>query len=69
MLCYRLGQVLKTMVALGIFLTYSLLFYAAMDILWPKLKCHFKRPLVAEYVFRVLLIMATGEFHGYMCRC
>lgn len=59
--CFRLGQVLKAMVALGIFLTYSLLFYAAVDILWPKLESHFKRPLAAEYVFRIILVIATGK--------
>uniref|UniRef100_A0A1B6FNG3 Amino acid transporter transmembrane domain-containing protein n=1 Tax=Cuerna arida TaxID=1464854 RepID=A0A1B6FNG3_9HEMI len=56
---HLLGQILKTMVALGIFLTYSLLFYAAMDILWPRLKSSFSRPLPVEYVFRVLLVLAT----------
>jgi len=54
-----LGQLLKMMVALGIFLTYSLLFYAAVDILWPKFRDHFTRPLAAEYVFRVILVLFT----------
>lgn len=54
-----LGQALKTMVALGIFLTYSLLFYASMNVIWPTCEHRFKQPLAAQYIMRILLVLAT----------
>lgn len=51
------------MVALGIFLTYSLLFYASMDVIWPTCEHRFKRPLVVQYILRILLVLGTGKLH------
>uniref|UniRef100_A0A1B6E7B9 Amino acid transporter transmembrane domain-containing protein n=3 Tax=Clastoptera arizonana TaxID=38151 RepID=A0A1B6E7B9_9HEMI len=54
-----LGQVLKITVAIGIFLTYALLFYASMDIIWKNQQHKFKRPFLVEYAIRIFLILST----------
>lgn len=48
------------MIAIAIFLTYSLQFYVPMEIIWKNLKQHFGlRKLMAEYGVRVVLVIAT----------
>lgn len=48
------------MIAIAIFLTYSLQFYVPMEIIWKNLKQHFGfRKLLTEYGVRVALIIAT----------
>lgn len=61
-LCRSLAQSVKVMIALAIFLTYSLQFYVPMEILRKGIiDVHFrKHPVTTEYIFRVLLVCATG---------
>lgn len=48
------------MIALAIFLTYSLQFYVPMDIIWKNLKQTFgARKLYVEYSIRILIIIGT----------
>ncbi|XP_034255640.1 proton-coupled amino acid transporter-like protein pathetic isoform X2 [Thrips palmi] len=56
-----LAQSVKVMIALAIFLTYSLQFYVPMEILRKGIiDVHFrKHPVATEYVMRVLLVCAT----------
>lgn len=48
------------MIAIAIFLTYSLQFYVPMEIIWKNMKQHFGlRKLTAEYGIRIGLVTAT----------
>lgn len=48
------------MIALAIFLTYSLQFYVPMEIIWKNAKQHFGlRKLSAEYAIRMVLVVIT----------
>jgi hypothetical protein len=59
---FRLAQSVKMMIAVAIFLTYSLQFYVPMEIMWKSLKHRFtSRPLLAEYIMRILFVIGTGE--------
>ncbi|XP_037034977.1 proton-coupled amino acid transporter-like protein pathetic isoform X2 [Bradysia coprophila] len=50
----RLAQSVKLMIALSIFLTYSLQFYVPVDIFWENVRGYFKQHLnLAEYVVRI----------------
>lgn len=48
------------MIAVAIFLTYSLQFYVPFEIIWKNLKIHFgARKMYAEYALRIILVCAT----------
>lgn len=48
------------MIALAIFLTYSLQFYVPMEIIWKNLKQTFgARKLFVEYSIRILIVIGT----------
>jgi hypothetical protein len=50
------------MIAVAIFFTYGLQFYVPMGIIWKSIGPYFgARKLVAEYIVRVFLVLATGE--------
>jgi solute carrier family 36 (proton-coupled amino acid transporter) len=48
------------MIAIAIFLTYSLQFYVPMEIIWKHFKPHFsKHKDAAEYIIRIVLVIFT----------
>lgn len=58
-----LGQILKTVVAIAVFFTYSLLFYVAMDLLGIVNGRRFKtNKLMKEYISRVVIVLLTVLF-------
>lgn len=55
-----LAQSVKVMIAIAIFLTYSLQFYVPMEIIWKSLKHRFtSHPLLVEYSIRIVLVCFT----------
>ncbi|XP_018325187.1 proton-coupled amino acid transporter-like protein pathetic isoform X2 [Agrilus planipennis] len=55
-----LAQSVKLMIALAIFITYSLQFYVPMEIIWKNLKQNFgARKLRVEYAVRIAIICGT----------
>ncbi|XP_055595085.1 proton-coupled amino acid transporter-like protein pathetic isoform X2 [Uranotaenia lowii] len=55
-----LAQMTKLMIALAIFLTYSLQFYVPMEIIWKNVKHNFnERANAAEYAIRIGLVVLT----------
>ncbi|XP_055708651.1 proton-coupled amino acid transporter-like protein CG1139 isoform X1 [Phlebotomus papatasi] len=55
-----LAQSVKLMIAIAIFLTYSLQFYVPMEILWKNLKGNFNEHRnAAEYTLRIGLVILT----------
>lgn len=55
-----LAQSVKVMIAVAIFLTYSLQFYVPFEIIWKNLKIHFgARKMYAEYALRIILVCCT----------
>lgn len=62
---YRLAESVRLMMALSIFLSYSLQFYVPMDIMWPAIKSRIpteKMQLISEYAFRTCLVLLTCKF-------
>lgn len=63
---FRLAQLAKGMLALGIFITHGLACYVAIDITWNdyvvKKIGNSPRKLLWEYVVRTLLVLVT-------CKC
>lgn len=58
----RLAQSVKVMIAIAIFLTYSLQFYVPFEIIWKGTKHRFtSRPVLFEYLLRVSLVVCTGK--------
>ncbi|KAJ8946516.1 hypothetical protein NQ318_004651 [Aromia moschata] len=60
-----LAQSVRLMMALAIFLSYSLQFYVPFNIIWPPVKRHFddeKTRDIAEYVTRTFLVFITFVF-------
>lgn len=58
----RLAQSVRLMMAIAIFLSYSLQFYVPFNIMWPPIKKHFedeKSREIAEYVTRTILVFVT----------
>lgn len=50
------------MIAIAIFLTYSLQFYVPFEIIWKGTKHRFtSRPVLFEYLLRVVLVVCTGK--------
>lgn len=59
---YRLAQSVKVMIAIAIFLTYSLQFYVPFEIIWKGTKHRFtSHPILFEYLLRVFLVVCTGK--------
>ncbi|XP_054274645.1 proton-coupled amino acid transporter-like protein pathetic isoform X2 [Macrosteles quadrilineatus] len=55
-----LAQSVKVMIAVAIFLTYSLQFYVPMEIIWKAVKHRFtKHPALVEYSIRIVLVIMT----------
>ncbi|VVC24826.1 Hypothetical protein CINCED_3A015423 [Cinara cedri] len=55
-----LAQSVKVMIAVAIFLTYSLQFYVPFEIIWKGTKHRFtSHPVLFEYLLRVLLVVCT----------
>lgn len=58
----RMAQSVKVMIAIAIFLTYSLQFYVPMEIIWKSIKHRFtKHPALVEYSIRTTLVIMTGN--------
>jgi len=50
------------MIGVAIFFTYGLQFYVPMEIIWKSIGPRFgAHKLVAEYIIRGVLVLATGE--------
>lgn len=59
---FRLAQSVKVMIAVAIFLTYSLQFYVPFEIIWKGNKHRFtSHPVIFEYLLRVFLVVCTGK--------
>lgn len=57
-----LAQSVKIMIAIAIFLTYSLQFYVPFEIIWKGTKHRYtSRPMLFEYLLRVSLVVGTGK--------
>lgn len=61
---HRPAQSVKVMIAIAIFLTYSLQFYVPMNIVWSNIRANFseKNLTLAEYTTRFSLIV-SWQFH------
>lgn len=62
MLFYRLAQLVRLMMAVAIFLSYSLQFYVPFNIVWPWVKIYFhtdRSIRLAEHATRTILVFAT----------
>ncbi|KAK4325594.1 hypothetical protein Pmani_003836 [Petrolisthes manimaculis] len=58
----NLAQLVKILMAVAIYLTYSLMLYVPAEIMWPHLKPRFhshKARRIGEYVFRAFLVLCT----------
>lgn len=63
-----LAQSVKVMIAVAIFLTYSLQFYVPMEIIWKAVKHRFtKHPTQVEYGIRTVLVIMTGTLLYMIC--
>lgn len=58
---FRLAQSVKLMIAIAIFLTYSLQFYVPMNIVWTNIRGNFpeSKKNFAEYITRFSLIVSV----------
>lgn len=55
-----MAQSVKVMIALAVFLTYSLQFYVPMEIIWKNVRHRFQdRENVAEYTLRIGMVIGT----------
>ncbi|XP_064117193.1 proton-coupled amino acid transporter-like protein CG1139 isoform X2 [Macrobrachium nipponense] len=58
----NLAQLVKILMAVAIFLTYSLMLYVPAEIMWPHLRSRFhssKAKRIGEYAFRAVLVLIT----------
>ncbi|KAK7065350.1 hypothetical protein SK128_004658 [Halocaridina rubra] len=58
----HLAQCVKGLMAAAIYITYSLMLYVPVDVLWPHVKSRFHAPVArryGEYAFRIFLIFCT----------
>lgn len=58
----NLAQLVKILMAVAIFLTYSLMLYVPAEIMWPHLRSKFhssKAKRIGEYAFRAVLVLIT----------
>lgn len=61
---YRLAQLVKVMIAVAIFITYSLQFYVPMEIIWKSVKHRFtSKQTLYEILLRILIVICTGKYH------
>lgn len=59
---FSLAQSVKLMIAIAIFLTYSLQFYVPMEIIWKSVEGNFnKHKDMAEYSIRMGLVVSLIE--------
>lgn len=59
----RLAQSVKLMIAVAIFLTYTLQFYVPMEIIWKNVKGNFnEHKVAAEYSIRIGLVVSIYTF-------
>lgn len=62
---FSLAQMVKILMALAIYLTYSLMLYVPAEIMWPHLSPRFhtaRAKRIGEYAFRAILVLVT-------CKC
>lgn len=61
---HRLAQSVKLMIAVAIFLTYSLQFYVPMNIIWTNIRDRIpeKYKQIVEYTTRFTLIVSMKVF-------
>lgn len=56
---YRLAQSVKLMIAIAVFLTYTLQFYVPMEIIWKSVKGNISEYRnIAEYSIRISLVVS-----------
>lgn len=67
MVVCRLAQSVKLMIAVSIFLTYTLQFYVSMEIIWKHSKNNFNtnHQNCAEYSIRISLVVSNSVFFLY----
>lgn len=64
-LIFSLAQLVKVLMALAIYLTYSLMLYVPAEIMWPHLAPRFhseKAKCLGEYAFRAFLVLLTCKY-------
>ncbi|GAB0096000.1 proton-coupled amino acid transporter 1 [Sergentomyia squamirostris] len=57
-----LAQSVKLLISLGVLLGYALQFFIAIQIMWPGIQEKFgpfSRPLIGEFIFRILMVLLT----------
>lgn len=62
---FSLAQLVKVLMALAIYLTYSLMLYVPAEIMWPHLAPRFhssKAKCLGEYAFRAFLVLVTCKY-------
>ncbi|XP_071522232.1 neutral amino acid uniporter 4-like [Panulirus ornatus] len=58
----NLAQLVKILMALAIYMTYSLMLYVPAEIMWPHLSSRFhsaRAKRIGEYIFRAFLVLVT----------
>lgn len=62
---FSLAQLVKILMAVAIYLTYSLMLYVPSEIMWPHLRTRFhsnRAKRVGEYAFRAFLVLITCKY-------
>lgn len=61
---FRLAQSVKVMIAIAIFVTYSLQFYVPMEIIWKSVKHRFvSNHKLYESLLRGFIVICSGTFY------